>query len=69
MSAWDLWRQIDEREAAKPRLRAVDDDGPRWASSSIQATAWLMKFAPDRLRPWLDRHADGLERATLKAMA
>ena len=68
MSVWDLWREIDAREAAKPKPHVAVDDGCEHASSTIQATAWLMTFAPERLQSWLDRHADGLERATRKAM-
>ena len=68
MSVWNLWREIDAREAAKPKPRVEREDWHH-ASSSIQATAWLIRYAPERLSAWLDRHADGLERAAREAMA
>lgn len=34
-----------------------------FAASTIAATRWLMRFAPERLEAWFRSHADGLERA------
>lgn len=39
------------------------------AETTILATAWLIKFHPERLEAWLARHAPGVEAVTRQWMA
>lgn len=43
----------------------------KFAASTLAATAWVITYQPERLREWLDRHADGdeLERETRALIA
>lgn len=43
----------------------------RFAASTLVATTWLICFAPERLKGWLERHGYGaeLERDTRASMA
>lgn len=36
-------------------------DNPTFAESTIVATRWIIKHAPDRLPEWLREHDKGLE--------
>ena len=38
-------------------------EGEAFPASVLDATRWLMKYAPERLPAWLDRHELGLKEA------
>jgi hypothetical protein len=36
------------------------------ARSTLDATAWLITYHPERLKDWLDKHDPGLEQAAIE---
>lgn len=40
-----------------------------FAESTIIATIWLIRFHPERLPRWLERHSRGLERVARERLA
>ena len=57
MSFWQKCKQIDAQIARERRQQEGREEfGPRqFSPSTLDATAWLMAFAPDRLADWLAR--------------
>jgi len=62
MSWWDTCRAADAELERKKQAAAPDHGMTRaqFAASTIDATLWLMRAAPDRLDAWLARQPAGL---------
>lgn len=57
MSFWQICKQVDARIARERRQQEGREEFEphHFAPSTLDATAWLMTYAPDRLADWLAR--------------
>jgi len=65
---WKLCFEADDRLRRQPKTQLPVIDRPQFAQSTVDATVWLIRFHPDRLKAWLERHESGLYEYSVSTM-